>query len=232
LRQYGTSIAKAKRAEEEEVISKISSFYQRAPDDISEEDKLLILQLQNKLDDLYRQKAEGAFVRSRKRWLEEGEQNSAYFFRLKRYRSKINSIYNLNINGIVTDDAKLIADFCSKCYSNLYSSKFNEAVTSQFLNSMNNIRQIDEVDKDYCDTPLKLEEVTDSLLKNNKSPGTDGLTAEFYKTFSDQLAPFLLQVFMESIENETLPPSLTQGLVTLIPKPRKDILFIDRWRLC
>jgi len=165
LRQYGTSIAKAKRAEEEEVISKISSFYQRAPDDVSEEDKLLLLQLQNKLDDLYRQKAEGAFVRSRKRWLEEGEQNSAYFFRLERYRSKINSIYNLNINGIVTDDAKLIADFCSKCYSNLYSSKFNEAVTSQFLNSMNNIRQIDEVDKDYCDTPLKLEEVTDSTQK-------------------------------------------------------------------
>jgi len=79
-------------------------------------------------------------------------------------------------------------------------------------------------------TPLLNWKRSLTLLKNNKSPGTDGLTAEFYKTFSDQLAPFLLQVFMESIENETLPPSLTQGLVTLIPKPRKDILFIDSWR--
>lgn len=35
---------------------------------------------------------------------------------------------------------------------------------------------------------------------------------------------------MESIENDALPPSLTQGLVTLIPKPRKDVLFIDSWR--
>lgn len=108
LRQYGTSIAKAKRAEEDEVINTISSFYQRPPEEVSEEDRLLLLQLQNKLDKLYRQKAEGAFVISRKRWLEEGEQNSAYFFRLERYRSKINSIYKLNINGVITDDAKLI----------------------------------------------------------------------------------------------------------------------------
>ncbi|XDV26393.1 hypothetical protein PO909_030123, partial [Leuciscus waleckii] len=134
LRQYGTAIAKAKRAEEDEVINTISSFYQRPPEEVSEEDRLLLLQLQNKL------KAEGAFVRSRKRWLEEGEQNFAYFFRLERYRSKINSIYNLNINGVVTDDAKLISDFCSKFYSNLYSSKYNKEVTSHFLNSINNVK--------------------------------------------------------------------------------------------
>lgn len=54
-------------------------------------------------------------------------------------------------------------------------------------------------DKNHCDTPLAVEEVVDSiaLLKNNKSPGTDGITAEFYKSFSNQLAPFLLQFFSE-----------------------------------
>ena len=232
LRQYGTFVAKTKRAEEDEVINTISSFYQRPPEEVSEEDRLLLLQLQNKLDELYRQKAEGAFVRSRKRWLEEGEQNSAYFFRLERYRSKFNSIHSLNINGIVTDDAKLIANLCSKFYSNLYSSKYNKEATSHFLNSLNNVRKIDVADKDYCDTPLTLAEVADSVarLKNNKSPGTDGLTAELYKAFSEHLAPFLLQVFTESIENDSLPPSLTQGLVTLIPKPKKDPLLIDNWR--
>ncbi len=67
-------------------------------------------------------------------------------------------------------------------------------------------------------------------LKINKSPGTDGLTAEFYKCFAEELAPFLLEMFSESIQSENLPPSLTQGLLTLIPKPKKDISLIDNWR--
>ncbi|KAG7523103.1 hypothetical protein JOB18_039455 [Solea senegalensis] len=165
LRKYGIHIAKAKRAEEEEVISNISLFYQRPPDDVSEENKLLLLELQNKLDELYRRKAEGAFIRSRKRWLEEGEQNSAYFFHLIKYRSKINSIHTLNVNGVITDDNKLISDFCSKFYSDLYSSKCNDEVTTQFLDSVNNVRKIDMADKDYCDTPLTIAEVSDSIAR-------------------------------------------------------------------
>lgn len=38
-------------------------------------------------------------------------------------------------------------------------------------------------------------------LKNNKSPGADGLVAEFYKSFSDEPAPFLLQLDIESLQN-------------------------------
>ncbi len=29
---------------------------------------------------------------------------------------------------------------------------------------------------------------------------------------------------------ESLPPTLTQSLITLIPKPKKDLLLIDNWR--
>lgn len=121
LRRYGSSIFKSKRAEEEEVITKITLFFQRPPDEISKEDRRNFLDLQKKLDDIYRHKADGAFVRSRKRWLEEGEQNSAYFFRLEKLCAKTNSIHQLNINGIITDNAKLISNYCCNFYSNLYS---------------------------------------------------------------------------------------------------------------
>lgn len=123
LRRYGSEIAKLRKTEEEEVISKIASYYQRSPEEISEDDKLILLDLQNKLDSLYRRKAEGAFVRSRKRWLEEVEQNSAYFFRLEKYRSMTNSIHQLNVNGIVSDNPRQISDFCAKFYTELYNSK-------------------------------------------------------------------------------------------------------------
>lgn len=65
----------------------------------------------------------------------------------------------------------------------------------------------------------------------NRLPGNDGLIAEYYPTSAEKSAPFLHQVTPESAEEGTLPPSLTQGLMTLIPKPKKDICHIDNWRL-
>lgn len=87
-------------------------------------------------------------------------------------------------------------------------------------------------DKDYCDKALSLKEVIDSIvhLKNKKSPGADGVSSEFYKMFPNLFAPFLLRVFCERIDNHTLAPTLTQGLISLIPKPKKDLLLLDHWR--
>lgn len=64
----------------------------------------------------------------------------------------------------------------------------------------------------------------------NKSPGNDGLTAEFYQTFVEDISAFLLAVYHEALNNEELPDSMKQGLITLIPKPNKDALYIDNWR--
>jgi len=37
-------------------------------------------------------------------------------------------------------------------------------------------------------------------------------------------------VFEEAIEKGQLPPTLKQGVITLIPKPNKDKLHIENWR--
>lgn len=83
------------------------------------------------------------------------------------------------------------------------------------------MKQINNEESNICEAPLSLKEIIDAYsLKNNKSPGTDGLTAEFYKAFSKLLSPFLLEVFKESIERALLPPTLCQGLITLISKTK------------
>ncbi len=67
-------------------------------------------------------------------------------------------------------------------------------------------------------------------LKDNKSPGNDGFVSEFFKEFQEQLSEFMLCVFNEAIECGELPPSLCQGLISLIPKANKDTTLIDNWR--
>lgn len=75
-------------------------------------------------------------------------------------------------------------------------------------------------DKEACDNDTSLLEILQVIksVKNNKSPGC--LTSELYKMFADW-SPFLLKVF------EELPPTITQGVITLMPKPNKDKECLD-----
>ncbi|KAF7640971.1 hypothetical protein LDENG_00002500, partial [Lucifuga dentata] len=160
---------------------------------------------------------------------EGGGWRKAYFFRLEKTKSKISNIENLEIDGKLSNDYTKIASYCANFYSNLYKSNYRKDVASKFLNSIKNCKEISDDDKKLCDKELTEEEISCAIasLKDNKSPGNDGITSEYYQMFSKELAPFLLKVYIESIERGALPPTLTQGLITLIPKPNKDLQSID-----
>lgn len=83
-----------------------------------------------------------------------------------------------------------------------------------------------------CDSDITFDELDKAVdnLSLNKSPGSDGLTANFYKHFWDLLKdPFSLMV-KEATDNMTFPPTMKQGVITLIPKPDKDPKILDNFR--
>jgi len=230
IRNFGSNLAKKKNNDESNLICKISSLLTKMV--LSDAEKVELTHLQKALDEVYKQKAEGAFVRSRKKWIEEGEQNSSYFFRLERQQMGKNQIEKLMIDGNLCEDQRTIANFCAKFYRDLYTSKFSKQHAHSFFESLSSVNQLENTDQIFCDSPITLKEIEEAIksLKTNKSPGTDGLTSEFYHVFSEIIAPFLLNVFKESLNNSSLPPTLCQGLITLIPKSNKNTTFIDNWR--
>lgn len=71
-------------------------------------------------------------------------------------------------------------------------------------------------------TEEEIWEVIKSSPKE-KSPGSDGSMTEFYLEFWQYLKEHLLGAYIESLKNKELTMTQRQGVITLIPKPRKDL---------
>ena len=67
-------------------------------------------------------------------------------------------------------------------------------------------------------------------LKWNKSPGNDGLSAEFYCTFWPALGSMLVGALNETFDRGELSSLQRQGVITLIEKEGKDNLQIKNYR--
>ena len=67
-------------------------------------------------------------------------------------------------------------------------------------------------------------------MANNKSPGVDGFTTEFYKCFWSDLKLPLYKSYLYSFEHGKLSDDQRRGLLNLIPKPNKDLRLLKSWR--
>lgn len=67
-------------------------------------------------------------------------------------------------------------------------------------------------------------------MKNQKSPGSDGLTAEFYKTFWTILKIYLIDSLNYSYQTGKLTQLQKQAIITLLPKTNTDTTLLANWR--
>lgn len=69
------------------------------------------------------------------------------------------------------------------------------------------------------------EDEISEVIKNltiGKAPGSDGLTAEFFKCYSSELTPLLKDMYEEAFERQVLQPTLYQALISVILKKGKN----------
>ena len=67
-------------------------------------------------------------------------------------------------------------------------------------------------------------------MKNNKSPESDGFTAEFYKFFWNDLKTYIMSAIHCIYRKKELPISQRLGIISCLPKGDKPRQFLKNWR--
>jgi hypothetical protein len=180
------------------------------------------------------EKANGILLRSKADWVEAGEKNTKFFLNLEKRNYKNKCITKLvNEQKEELTDSEKILEYEAEYYKKLYSESNvlpNRINDDLFLSE--NTPKISNVKSDLCEKNITLQEVGRALkdLKNGKSPGTDGFTADFYKFFWMKLQTLVLNSLLCVHNMGELSTEQKRGIINLIPKKDKDIRLLKNWR--
>ena len=238
IREHSVKYGKQKKRERDEKEKNLEKRLKEIEEEIDQFDGDINLAVEkervsNELSDIDRYKTEGLILRSRSTWYEEGEKSNKYFLRLiSRNMSKTNMTKLCTEDGLSITNQHDILEKQAEFYQELYSDKVTkvESEMKRYLEKV--ITPVtSEEDKIICNGEITYEECEKTLMKmrNNKTPGNDGLTVEFYKKFWGELGALIVECFNLSYEHGQLSNSQRQAVIVLLDKG-KDRTLLKNWR--
>jgi hypothetical protein len=161
--------------------------------------------------------------------LEKTENSAEFYARTEIINAENKHIDALNIGGNLCGETPQIINHCLSFYSNLYSKR--EVDRSVWPSLTLNLTKLTEEKKQSCEGPNTQGESWKAIaqMANNKSPGSDGLPAEFYKEFFPNIGPLFINIVNAQIAIP-LSPSQRSGIITLLPKKDSDKTLLSNWR--
>ena len=162
---------------------------------IIEATNVKIDQVKCALRQITRVEAEGALLRSKLRWIEHGEKSSKYFLNLEKFRSKAKTMSVCELqDGSLTRNHTLILQEQVNFYENLYTK--DNSVKFQYQNSKQSM--LNDTQQILLGSEINVKELGEALkeMSNNKTPGIDGIPADFYKIFWSRLQDLFYKAIM------------------------------------
>ena len=228
---FSKRIAKEKNSEYYCLQNKIQKLSQR----IGNGENINIAQYESlklELSILEEEKCKGAILRSKAYWATESDKCTKYFLNLEKYKQERNCIKELvnDKNEIISDTEELLElqyDFYRKLYSCVQT---DDNAVEEILKNIP-VSVCDD-DVNMCDEDITIDEIYFALSKmsKNKSPGSDGLTTEFYCKCFNSLKDILLKLYNDVEKNSTLSRSMRSGVISLIYKNKGDKKDLKNYR--
>ena len=148
-------------------------------------------------EEIYNYVTQGIIIRSKVDWYEQGEKSSKYFYNLeKRNKAKSHIRKILNSNLVELSEPETVFSSIKSFYSTLYKKRNDKTETDcyNYLKTRN-LPKLTDNESRLCEGELTKRECWEALqtMENNKSPGNDGLSKEFYVCFFNEIHSYLLQ---------------------------------------
>ena len=193
---FSKGIARNKKIERTNLENKLKTL-ENSPNFVNNPE---YIETYEKLDKIYQEKANGIRIRSKCNWYKHGEKSSKFFLNLEKSRAVQNQIRNVLIDNIEINNQKDINKELYLYYKNLFNKRqhLSEHDINNFLNTVSNFPQLSTEQSLECEKDITEKEIFEALksMPNDKSPGNDGLTKEFFETFWSEVKKniFILRI--------------------------------------
>ena len=227
-RKYSIAKMKEERLEKRRLVERLEIN----PDFLTEMEKNQFFQDKQKLDEIHKRELQRIIFRAKVRSLQKDEKYSKIFHMQIRQNRNMSNVTQVVEEDRVIRDPKEVNGALREFYANLYTS-VNPPPTPPDQNWFESVKKLPEGVADALDRPLAANEISTVLFKHSKtgkSPGNDGITVEFYRTFWQELRDPLIKALREALLEGELSPSQKQSVIRLIPKKGRDMSKIKNWR--
>uniref|UniRef100_A0A671TVT9 Reverse transcriptase domain-containing protein n=1 Tax=Sparus aurata TaxID=8175 RepID=A0A671TVT9_SPAAU len=194
-----------------------------------------IRKTRNEIDNLTTYEIKKNLMFLKQRYYEGGSKSMKVLAWKLKKRMAQNTIHNIKDPVTKTTKNKLneILEAFETFYKTLYTKKTGGSIAEidNFLDSLELPALNEEQNKILIDDITERElKIAISKLKSNKSPGSDGYTAEWYKELKEELIPVMLPTLNWALKKAQTPPSWKEAIISAIPKENKDKLECGSYR--
>uniref|UniRef100_A0A8C5PWQ4 Reverse transcriptase domain-containing protein n=1 Tax=Leptobrachium leishanense TaxID=445787 RepID=A0A8C5PWQ4_9ANUR len=224
----GTAMKKAREGQRLDLLAEIRTLELRRGGDLDAEVQDLLLKARRALNDLLSLDIKQAAARTKCFFALNENRPGKLLARILRKRRQMAYVPKIRTpGGAITLRPEEITATFREYYASLYNlsdpNPPSPGAIGDYLSA--NLRiHLQDGEAEQLDSPITAGEIAAALksTKNGKSPGPDGLPAEYYREFRDLLIPHMVSTFNAVTAETPFHPQTLCATIAVLPKPGKD----------
>ena len=230
--KYSIQKKKIKDAVKTYVVREILDFEKRPRDNMTVQEKQQYRHFKERLKQINEDEIQGHLIRTKGHpRYELNEPDIDFYAKLERRSQKKNILPGLtDKNGKIHTSTQEMIKIAEEYYTQLYTpAKVDRNKQERLLKNID--KKVSDNHRAYLSAPISEEELEGSVrqLKDNTSPGADGITPEFYKKYWYLLKDHYIR-YINTARYATFPLHRNTSITTLIFKQKGEIYHLMNHR--